>query len=73
MSGRCSCRPNIGGRTCDRCAENAVNTTRDGCQSKSMHNLVCLWDSPNMLEYVSQEILILPVELQQWIMQILFI
>ena len=35
VTGQCSCRANIGGRQCDRCAENAVNTTYAGCQSKS--------------------------------------
>eukprot|EP00794_Sanderia_malayensis_P015666 gene15666-17246_t len=35
VTGQCDCRPNIGGRTCNRCAENAVNSTTAGCQSCS--------------------------------------
>eukprot|EP00795_Rhopilema_esculentum_P010926 gene10926-19760_t len=37
ITGRCNCRPNIGGRTCNRCAENAANITNPmrGCQTCS--------------------------------------
>lgn len=34
ITGQCQCRPHIDGRMCNRCAENAVNTTRDGCQGR---------------------------------------
>ena len=32
-TGQCSCKPKIGGRQCDRCHENAYNTSR-GCVGK---------------------------------------
>ena len=32
-SGKCSCKAKIGGRQCDRCHENAYNTSR-GCVGK---------------------------------------
>jgi len=40
ITGQCPCKPDIGGRVCDRCAENAVNSTI-GCKTCSpCHGLI---------------------------------
>lgn len=41
-TGLCTCKPRIGGRRCDRCHENAYNTSR-GCVGKCAKKLIATY------------------------------